>query len=59
MFQKIDDFSDLFLGFIDTGHIVKSDPALAFCQKFRLGFAKTHGLAAVALVTIVHRWRDS
>jgi hypothetical protein len=49
VFQKFDNFSQLLLGFIDTGHILEGHFLLLIGQKARPAFSEGHGFAAAAL----------
>ena len=47
--EELNDLVQLFLGLVDTGHIVERDLVLIFGQQPRLGLAKAHGPARAAL----------
>ena len=52
--QEFNDLFQLFLGFVDAGHIVKRHAALLFGQQFRTAFAKAHRATAPAALHPVH-----
>ena len=52
--QKINNFFQLFLGFVNTRHIVKGDIALLFGQHLRAALAKAHSAALTAALHPVH-----
>ena len=52
--EEFDDFLQLFLGFIDTGDIVKRLAAMGFGQQAGLRFAEAHRAAASAALHLAH-----
>ena len=52
--QEFDDLFQLFLGFVDAGHVVKGHAAMLFGQHFRARLAKAHGPAFATARHPVH-----
>ena len=46
--QEIDDLGDLFLGFLDAGHVIERDVDLIFAEQARPTLAEGHGAASAA-----------
>ena len=49
IFQEVDDFGQLVLGFVDPGHVLEGDAVLVLGQQAGLGLAEAHGPARPAL----------
>ncbi len=49
IFEKLDNFLQLILGFINAGHIIKSHATRFFGQQLGFAFAKPHRFATAAL----------
>ncbi len=54
IFQEFNDFFKLFLGFVDTGDIVKGHFALLFGQHLGFRLAEAHRAAFAATLHAVH-----
>ena len=49
IFEEVDNFNNVILGFVNTCYISKGDLALLFGEQFRARFAEAHGFASAAL----------